>query len=124
MPNLIEIPAVSGEAASQLLSLQKSYQTAGDEDVIKEVLTGHASLHSLLMEAVQPLHRAFGPTRVLCLRGQSSDDENLVSVIVRLPASFGDPEAALRAFDADWWLANCHRSDGVLAFDYETRDAL
>ena len=56
---------------------------------------------------------------------QSSDDDSILKVAVQLPADFDrDPERALQSFDEEWWLNNCHRSGGVLVFDYEMHDAI
>jgi len=53
------------------------------------------------------------------------DDDSMLKVAVQLPADFaGDPERALRSFDREWWIGNCHRSRGSLVFDYEIQVAL
>lgn len=75
---------------------------------------------ALLCEAVEPLQRAFGDEIRLYLRDLSCAEDCLWKAVIEIPPDFqGDPEAALRSFDEDWWLANCHRSDGGLVFDYE-----
>jgi hypothetical protein len=90
-----------------------------------EVLEEEPSLFTLLIEAVQPLRIAFPEMRLLLVRLQHSDDDRLLKVAVQLPSNFSDdPESALRSFDREWWLSNCHRSGGVLVFDYEIPDAI
>ena len=111
--------------AAQLSALQKDYATLGDSSRFIEVLEEEPRLFALLIEAARPLRAAFGERAALQLRAQYSDDDRLLKVGVRLPADFGaDPEQALRSFDAQWWLKNCHRSGGALVFDYEIQDAV
>jgi hypothetical protein len=72
-----------------------------------------------------PLKNAFGESPTFQIRVQFSDDDSLVKVAVQLPADpQGEPERALRYFDEQWWLKNCHRSGGALVFDYEIQDAV
>jgi hypothetical protein len=105
--------------------LQQHYTTLDTNRSIIEVLEEEPALYTLLLEAVRPLHNAFGERRLIQIRVQFSDDDSLLKVAVQLPADFGDdPELALRSFDRDWWVDNCHRSGGALVFDYEIRDAV
>ena len=77
-------------------------------------------LISLFEEARPHLRHAFPNLRGLTVREQwGSDESPLVKVTVSLPPDFANPEAALRMFDEEWWLENCHRSHGNLVFDYE-----
>lgn len=82
---------------------------------------GHEGLTGLLREAVPHFHAAFGHQgMILCRVMQAGDGDELLRVTMELPASFqGDPDACLRAFDEAWWLEHCHRSEGLLVFDYE-----
>ncbi len=110
---------------AQLRSLQQHYTILDDDRLITEILEEETSLYTLLIEAIKPLQRAFGEKRIIHLRIQSSEDDIIVKVAVQLPADFGaDPERALRSFDEEWWLNNCHRSGGALVFDYEMQDAV
>jgi len=103
--------------------LQQHY-TILDTNSTIELLEQEPALYELLAEAVGPLQNAFGEGRTVQLRLQSSGDESLLKVAVQLPADFaGDPERALRSFDDEWWLDNCHRSGGALVFDYEIQGA-
>ena len=105
---------------AQLRSLQQHYTILDDDRLITEILEEETSLYTLLIEAIKPLQHAFGEKRIIHLRIQSSEDDIIVKVAVQLPADFGDdPERALQSFDEEWWLNNCHRSDGALVFDYE-----
>ncbi len=105
---------------AQLRSLQQHYTILDDDCLITEILAEETSLYTLLIEAIKPLQHAFGEKRIIHLRIQSSEDDMIVKVAVQLPADFGDdPERALQSFDEEWWLNNCHRSDGALVFDYE-----
>ena len=89
-----------------------------------ELLDSEPGLNSVLMDAVEPLQKAFGDKPVLKARIQHADEDRLLKVAVQLPASFSaDPEAALRSFDESWWIENCHRSS-LIEFDYERSDAL
>ncbi len=96
-----------------------------DSSTIVELFEAEPALYQLLIDAVAPLRHAFGDKRVIHIRVQSSDEDSILKVAVQLPATFeGDPERALQSFDAAWWLHNCHRSGGVLVFDYETHNAI
>jgi hypothetical protein len=115
----------SRDVPTQFRTLQQHYTVLGSDRRVIEVLEQEAALFSLLLEAVEPLRIAFGEKRLLQIRVQCSDDDRLLKVAVQLPADFGsDPETALRSFDRAWWLNNCHRSGGVLVFDYEIQDAV
>jgi hypothetical protein len=121
MSQLVKMP----KAGAELRTLRQHYTILDADSLVIEMLDDEAALFTLLIEAVQPLQKAFGEGRLLQVRGQSSDDDRLLKVAVRLPANFGgDPERALRAFDDDWWLDNFHRSGGALVFDYEVQDAV
>lgn len=113
------------DLAAQLRTLQQHYVILGSGRLVTELLEEESALFALLVEAVQPLRTAFGERRLLQVRVQHSDDDSLLRVAVQLPAVFGDdPERALRSFDREWWLNNCHRSGGALVFDYEIQDAV
>lgn len=106
--------------ALQLRSLQQHYMILNDDRLIRQLLEEEPSLYALLIEAVNPLHLAFGENRIIHLRIQSSDDDIMVKVAVQLPADCRDhAEDSLRLFDNEWWLNNCHRSNGALVLDYE-----
>jgi len=108
----------------ELRKLQKHYLLLDEPQRIIELLRQEPSLYMLLTEAIEPLHRAFGGTRIIHARVQASDDGNLLKVAVQLPLDFAEPEHALRSFDENWWLNNCYRSGGALVFDYEMQDAV
>jgi hypothetical protein len=115
----------SRDHAGQLRALQRHYAILASDRLIIELLEDESALYALLLEADTPLHHAFGEKRVLQVRVLLSDDDRLIRVAVQLPADpAGDPERALRAFDGDWWLSNCHRSGGALVFDYEIQDTV
>jgi hypothetical protein len=112
-------------SAAQLRTLQRHYTILDGNHLIIQLLEEESALFTLLIEAVRPLQIAFGARRLFQVRVQHSDDDSLLRVAVQLPAGFGgDPEQALRLFDEDWWLDNCHRSGGALVFDYEIQDAV
>ena len=110
--------------SEQLLALQKYYTFLDSDPIIIKFLDEEPALYLLLGEAVEPLRSAFGKRCILQARVVSSDEDSLLKVAVQLPASFGDPESALRSFDQDWWLNNCHRSGAGLVFDYEIQNAV
>lgn len=113
------------DAVAQLRSLQQYYTVLNGNHVIIKLLEEESALYALLVEAVSPLKNAFGEGRIVQIRVQTSDDDSLLKVAVQLPANFeNDPECALRSFDRDWWLSNCHRSGGALVFDYEIQDGV
>jgi hypothetical protein len=113
------------DVTGKLRTLRQLYMVLESDRRVIEVLEEQAGLFTLLIEAVGPLRMAFGEKRLLQVRVQYSDDDRLLKVAVQLPADFGsDPEGALRSFDRKWWLQNCHRSGGVLVFDYEIQDAI
>jgi hypothetical protein len=109
----------------QLRTLHQHYTILDNDHTVTEILKTEPALYSLLIEAVEPLRHAFGNKRLMYIRIQSSDEDSILKVTVRLPANFGDdPERALQAFDEEWWLNNCHRSGSALVFDYEMPDAI
>jgi len=111
--------------AEQMRTLQQRYTFLDDRRLLVEFLEEEPVLASLLIEAMQPLSTAFGDGRLIQVRVQHSDEHALLKVAVQLPAGFaGDPEQALRSFDAIWWLNNCHRSGGALVFDYAFLEVL
>jgi hypothetical protein len=106
------------DLAAQLRTLQQHYTILDSDHLVIELLEEESALFTLLVEAVQPLQIAFGDRRLFHVRVQYSEDNSLLKVAVQLPADFGDdPERALRSFDREWWLKNCHRSGGALVFD-------
>jgi len=113
------------DVAGQVRTLRQYYTVVDSDRRVIEVLEEETALFTLLIEAVGPLQMAFGEKRLLQVRVLHSDDDRLLKVAVQLPADFGsDAEDALRSFDREWWLQNCHRSGGMLVFDYEIRDAV
>jgi hypothetical protein len=105
---------------TQVRDLQRYYTILDDDGAISQLLATEPALYSLLIEAVEPLRHAFGDKRLIYARIQSSDEDSLLKVVIRLPIHFSDdPECALQTFDEEWWLNNCHRSGGALVFDYE-----
>jgi hypothetical protein len=109
----------------QLQTLHRYYTIMDDDRTIIEFLQEEPELYPLLLDAVDPLRQAFGEKRLIYIRVQTCDEDNILKVAVWLPAGFGDdPERALQTFDQAWWLKNCHRSGGALVFDYEMQDAI
>jgi hypothetical protein len=118
-------PQPKKDFAEQLRSLYQYYTILSDDRTVMELLATEPALYSLLIEAVEPLRQAFGDKRLIYIRVLSSDEDSVLKVTVRLPATFDDnPEGTLQAFDQAWWLSNCHRSGGTLVFDYEMPDAI
>ncbi len=107
----------------QLESLQQSYIILDSDESVREILRKEPMLAALLIEAVEPLKKAFG-SRQIQMRPQVTDDDSFLKIAVQLPANFPAPETALLSFDSAWWLNNCHRSSGALVFDYEIQDAV
>jgi len=118
-------PQPQKDFTEQLRALYQHYTILDDDHILSKLLATDPALYSLLIEAVEPLRRAFGDKRLIYVRVQSSDEDTILKVTVRLPANFGNnPESALQTFDEEWWLNNCHRSSGALVFDYEMQNAV
>ena len=125
LSDVYEHPQPRKDFSAQLRALHQHYTILDDDRTFIELLATEPALYSLLIEAVEPLRHAFGDKRLIYIRIQSSDEDSILKVTVRLPANFGDnPEGSLQAFDEDWWLNNCHRSSGALVFDYEMQNAI
>ena len=125
LPYVYDHPQPKKDFTEQLRALHQYYTILDDDRTLIELLATEPALYSLLIEAVEPLRHAFGDKRLIYVRVQSSDEDSILKVTVRLPANCGDnPEGALQAFDEEWWLNNCHRSSGALVFDYEMQDAI
>ncbi len=78
------------------------------------------ALIDLTDEGVLHLREAFGPVTVQSRWQEGDGDDFIVRVVALLPPDYhGDPEAALKRFDEEWWIDNCHRSNDNLVFDYE-----
>ena len=117
--------AAESVITAQLFILHQHYTIVDDDRTFIELLATEPELCSLLIEAVEPLRHTFGDKRLIYIRIQSSDEDSILKVTVRLPTHFGDnPEDALQAFNKEWWLKNCHRSSGALVFDYEMQHAI
>lgn len=118
-------PQPKKDFTEQLRALHQHYTILDDDRTVIGLLETEPVLYSLLIEAVEPLRRAFGDKRIIHVRVQSSDEDSILKVAVQLPADFGgDGESALQSFDEKWWLNNCRRSGGALVFDYEMHDAI
>jgi hypothetical protein len=110
-------PAKPGAQGDNHGPTTRAEKTLSDCDIqpVIDLLDKQPEIYSLLSEAVPPIEKAFGSLR----RRQHSEGSRAAA------ADFGhDPEVALESFDRDWWLDNCHRSDGALIFDYEIHDAV
>ena len=127
MSELVKIPSASTEFVSnspvQLSALQKHYTMEDSDREVVNILEACPTLFPLLMEASQPLQTAFGEKALFHVLVQYSDEDNLLRVAVQLPPDFAEPAKALGSFDRNWWVNNCHRSGGMLVFDYEIQDA-
>lgn len=82
-----------------------------------------APLLVLATESVPFLEAAFGASsqgiQARILRDEAGAP--MVRVVVLVAADDAtDLDSLLRRFDQTWWLANCHRGEGRLVFDYET----
>jgi hypothetical protein len=105
----------------RLRLLHEFYRIIADDHAMVACLEATPALYCLLIEAVHPLQQAFGEQHLMHVRILSSGEEPLLKVVAELPVDYGsDPDHALRSFDDQWWIHNCHRADGRLVFDYET----
>lgn len=119
-------PSLAGIWTTNCVFCNSTIRFVGSNFIVMELLEEEPGLFALLEEAVRPLQIAFGDKRIFQARVRNSDDERLLKIAVQLPADLGglNPEQALASFDTEWWLNNCHRSRGVLVFDYEIQDAV
>ena len=74
----------------QLRTLYQHYTILDNDHTVTELLATEPALYSLLIDAVEPLKHAFGDKRLVYIRVQSSDEDSMLKVAVRLPANFGD----------------------------------
>ena len=125
-PELAAHFVVAMDAMWKLGRLKNHFEIMDGEDEILKILASDDDFFSVLVESVEPLQNAFGKDRVLQIRVQIHDDGDvMVKVAPQLPIAFADhAEPALDSFDEQWWLKNCHRSNGSLVFDYEFQDAI
>lgn len=105
-----------------LEQLEQHYILEG-KNALTALLQEQRDLPAILTEAVPQLRRWFGD-RLLQLKATSDDDNVIARGSVVWPGSLQDAEAALAAFDQNWWLENCVRSHGYLVFDFELVDGV
>jgi hypothetical protein len=99
--------------------IDSMYEIADERDEVMEFIGETPVLADLLLEAVPPLRKAFGGDKVRKLRMVAGGGEAMLVVSVTWPGSEESAEAAREKFLDDWWLANCHRAEADLIFDYE-----
>ena len=124
-PELIEASPQSSRCSEQLRMLKQHYDIRDGEEEIVNLLEEDHDFFAILVEAIEPLSRAFGKDRLIQMRPQDSDDGLMLRVAIQLPAAMANKaESLLNTFDEQWWLKNCRRSNGALVFDYEIQDAV
>src|SRR5262245_4769316 len=89
-------PQPNKDFTEQLRVLHQHYTILADDRTVIELVGTEPAIYSLLSDAVEALRHAFGEQRIIYVRVQSSDEDNLLKVAVQLPADFGDgPERTL-----------------------------
>lgn len=105
---------------SKLGRLERAY-VIRDSELLSQVLEESPFLGELLWEAVAQLDCSFGPGSIKKVEVIRSDEDLSIRVVACNPSITPDEaETSLRNFVRQWWLHNCHRSDGSLVFDYES----
>jgi hypothetical protein len=103
----------------EINSLKRSYVLVKPEQVI-QYIRDHRTLPSLLNEAAPKLKECFGADTVIQLElGSAGDESPTLRVLAMWPGSLASANAALRAFDESFWIANCDRASGNLVIDRE-----
>lgn len=115
---------LSAEVQMDLLkTIEAHYIITEGKEWVKRLLYTQRDLSKLLIEAVQPLKKAFG-YKLVQLQGLSDGDDVSLTATVQWQDDANLARAARDNFDQDWWLANCNRAHGFLVFDYELVDAI
>ena len=105
-----------------LEQLEQHYILEG-KNALVTLLQEQRELPAILMEAVPQLRRWFGD-RLLQLKATADDEDIIARGSVVWPGNLQEAERALGAFDQNWWLENCVRSNGYLVFDFELVDGV
>jgi hypothetical protein len=105
-----------------IVQLERQYILEGKNGLVT-LLQEQRGLPGLLLDAVPQLRRWFGD-RLLQLRVSADEEDITARASVVWSGGLEEAEEALRAFDRNWWLANCPRSNGYLVFDFELVDGV
>lgn len=111
-------PEVSAQAAEWVPMLRTAYALVDKDVLYEDALTETPSLYPLLREAIDPLRKTFPSSTIFRIEALK-DDDSMLRVIARVPASAADAGERMRRFKENWWIQNCHRSEASLVFDYE-----
>ena len=115
-------PVTDTWAEHWIVQLERHYILDGRNDLIK-LLREQRDLPGLLLDAVPQLRQWFGD-RLLQLQVSADEEDITARASVVWPGDLERAEAALRAFDQNWWLTNCAKSNGYLVFDFELVDGV
>lgn len=87
---------------------------------ISRFLQTNRHLFGLLLDALDPLMRAFGDSRTPML-DLSVDEDGSATLFCIVPTAktLEDARASLNRFDEAWWLKRVKQAKGVLNFDFE-----
>jgi hypothetical protein len=92
-------------------------------DDVQDLLCQQHGLRAVLDEIPTPLSACFGPHRTTLEVLHDGEEGPFLRLLVHLPhATTAGAAAALACFDDTWWLANCHRTAGLLVIDYALED--
>jgi hypothetical protein len=109
-------PAVADITAMTALETAYVFE---DRSVVAEFIRRNR-LRGLLLQAVKPLHDAFGETAIKVLRLVTDDEgSETLFCLVMTSEELADAQDALRCFDEHWWLSRCDLRAGLLNFDFE-----
>lgn len=77
-------------------------------------------LRGLLLQAINPLDRAFGKAAIKSLM-LACDDEGAQTLycLITISSDLHSARRALAVFDHEWWLKYCGLAAGQLNFDFE-----
>ena len=127
LPSVIARPPQSVSEAGNMLDardvllegLGQRYIVESSDEVLQFVRVRPNAV-TVLLEASAHIDAAFGPERLRAIRLVRDDSEgSSVFGIIFWPGSAQSGDAALRRFDEQWWLRNCHRAGGAVNFNFE-----
>jgi len=102
------------------ISKLKQLYVLVNPDQVTSFLNYHQSLPHLLLEAAPQIGDSFGIDTLIKLElSEIGDEPATLRATVLWPGSVEDGNAALNAFDQNYWIANCNKASGKLVIDRE-----
>jgi hypothetical protein len=107
------------ELDDAISELKKRYILINPGQIVA-FLNSHQSLPQLLLDAAPQITAHFGRDTLMKLElSDSGDEPATLRATVLWPGSIEDGNAALNAFDKNYWIANCTKAYGKLVIDRE-----